>query len=468
MCMWKNRFNFILFSCLLFVAGPLYAVHITRLNVAEKAWLDTHKVLRVGVVELAPPILFYEGREQPKGLVVDYLRALAMHLGLQIDIKRYADELSLSNALSNGEIDLIGAVTYGLESNKPWLYTLPYLSLPVAIYGNDDLTITGLSDLKGKSVAVVKGSVWEDGVLRLVPGVNSVPFMNIDEALQAVAEKKVSAYLSDVASTEHLLDQKEFGAVEERFRARLTYDVSAATPQEAPELQSLIQKGFERISGKVLSEIWLRWPKVERPDYINGSFPLWAILLPLLMIWTVVVGWVVWRYTQQQQVHLHGRLKAKISRLRQREKLLKTKMLRLKQKALSYRKELRKHRQEIVLLRDVMPSAAWEWNASTGQCQWDKGMYDFFQTDKASFQPTPDAILDLVHEDDREKVSALFSSASENHEVQLSYRVVLPDGRTRWMLDYSHTSEEEEGSHRVGICWDVSDFQLMAGDSSES
>jgi PAS domain-containing protein len=289
----------------------------------------------------------------------------------------------------------------------------------------------------------------------------------MEMALEAVAEKRVSAFLSDVASTEYLLDQKEIGEVEERFRSRLTYDISVASPQQMPELQSLIQKGFERISDEELSEIWLRWPNVERPENVESSFPLWAILLPLLAVWTFIVGWAVQRYTKQKQTHLHGRMKAKISRLRRREKVLKTKMLRLKQKALSYRKELRKYRQQIVLLRDVMPSAAWEWDASTGQCQWDAGMHGFFQTDEESFEPTPEAILDLVHQDDREKVAALFSSEPEYNEVQMSYRVVLPDGRTRWMLDYSHCSEDEEGAQRIGICWDVSDYQPAADESPE-
>jgi PAS domain-containing protein len=203
---------------------------------------------------------------------------------------------------------------------------------------------------------------------------------------------------------------------------------------------------------------------VERPENIDSSFPTWELLVTLFFIWTFFIGWAVRRYTKQEQVHLHGRLKAKIASLRQRQKVLKTKSLRLKHKALSYRKELRKHRQQIVLMKDVMPSAAWEWDASTGQCQWDAGMYDFFQADKESFEPTPEAILDLVHKDDRDKVSTLFSSQPENNEVQMSYRVVLPDGRTRWMLDYSHGSEEEEGSQRVGICWDVSDYQLTVND----
>jgi ABC-type amino acid transport substrate-binding protein len=465
--MWKSLYNFILISCLLFVAVPSSAAQITRLNVAEKVWLDAHQVLRVGVVESTPPILSYQGRVQPKGVAVDYLRALALHLGLQLEIKRFDDESALSEALSNAEIDLIGAVPYGLDDSKPWLYTRPYLSLPVALFGTDDLSVTGLSELRGKSVAVVEGSVWDEGLHSLIPGVNAVSFSNMEMALKAVAERKVTAFLSDVASTEYLLDQKAFGEVEERFRSRLTYDISVATPQQIPELQSLIQKGLERIGDQELSEIWLRWPNVERPEDINGSFPLWAIWLPLLAVWTFLVAYVVRRYTKQKQIHLHGRMKAKISRLRRREMLLKAKMLRLKQKALSYRKELRKHRQQIVLLSDVMPSAAWEWDASTGQCQWDKGMYDFFQADEANFEPTPEAILDLVHEDDRDKVSTLFSSEPENNEVQMSYRVVLPDGRTKWMLDYSHGSEEEEGSQRVGICWDVSDYQLMIDERSE-
>lgn len=466
--MWKSLNHILLICCLFFVAGATYAANLTRLNAAEKVWLDAHQVLRVGVVESTAPILFYSGRNQAKGLVNDYLHALALHLGLQLEIRRFADESSLANALTNSEIDLIGAVPYGVDAAKPWLYTRPYLSLPVALYGTDSLSISGIPELRGKSVAVVKDTIWGDSLHSLMPGVKVISFSTIEDALSAVANSRATAFLGDVATTESVLDQAEIGGIAERYRTQLTYDIAAATPQDVPELQSLIQKGLERITDDELNSIWLRWPNVERPGNIDTSFPVWALLLPLFVMWTLFVGWAVRRYTKQEQVHLHGRMKAKIASLRQREKVLKTKMLRLKQKALSYRSELRKHRQQVVLMRDVMPSAAWEWDASTGQCQWDAGMYDFFQADKESFEPTPEAILNLVHEDDRAKVSVLFSSEPENGEVQMSYRVVLPDGRTRWMLDYSHGSEEEEGSQRVGICWDVSDYQEMVGDSPRS
>ena len=78
----------------------------------------------------------------------------------------------------------------------------------------------------------------------------------------------------------------------------------------------------------------------------------------------------------------------------------------------------------------------------------------------SAFEPTPEAILDRVHADDRDKVSALFISPGEGSEVHLSYRILLPDGEVRWLLDYSRGQVEEGVTQRVGICWDISDYQL--------
>ncbi|MCU7842418.1 MAG: transporter substrate-binding domain-containing protein [Candidatus Thiodiazotropha sp. (ex Monitilora ramsayi)] len=448
----------LIYLCFYWVSAD--SAQIARYNVAEKSWLDSHQVLRVGVVEWTPPILFYAGGSQPKGLVADYLRALAMHLGLQLEIKRFPNESALATALASAEVDVVGAVATGLDGNRSWICTRPYLSLPVALFSNQELSSRGLTELRGKTVAVVSGSVWDQGLTTLVPGVKVNDFPTLEQALQAVSENRALAYLGDVASAAYLLQQTEIGDIEEQVRTTLTYDISLATPQRYPELQSLIQKGIDRITSEELQAIWLRWPRVERPDNFQDPIPTWVLMLPLLIAWTLFVGWAVRRYTRQQQIHRHGRLKQTIRRLQRRERHLKEKLLRLKRKALSYRKDSRRHRRQLGLLQDVMPNAAWVWDPSVGRCQWDEGMYGFFRAEEEAFEPTPQAILDRVHSEDRDKVSALFSAQEENGELQMSYRILLPDGQIRWVLDYSHGHIEEGVQQRVGICWDISGYQL--------
>ena len=69
-----------------------------------------------------------------------------------------------------------------------------------------------------------------------------------------------------------------------------------------------------------------------------------------------------------------------------------------------------------------------------------------------------------MHVEDRERVAGLFDRRQEAGESRLSYRIYLPDGSLRWLLDYSQfNSDETEGGQRVGICWDISDYIVTEG-----
>ncbi|MCU7947400.1 MAG: hypothetical protein KZQ72_12300 [Candidatus Thiodiazotropha sp. (ex Cardiolucina cf. quadrata)] len=85
--------------CLLGLVLTTQAVaQVSRFSLAEKRWLDDHRHLNIGVVEMTPPILYFES-SQPKGLAADYLRALARELGLQLNLIHYPDQSTLLQAL---------------------------------------------------------------------------------------------------------------------------------------------------------------------------------------------------------------------------------------------------------------------------------------------------------------------------------------------------------------------------------
>ncbi len=442
------------------IGSGLAGAQPMRYNLAEKRWLDEHAQLRIGVVEQTPPLLFYSG-SQPQGLVADYLRALALHLGLQLEIVRYEDQDRLMTALNRHEVDALGGWPAGLNNTGTLLPSRPYLNLPVALYGVNEATAKGLPGLQGHSLAVVAGSVWERLDV-LVPDVTISPYPTLEAALRAAAEGQVYGYLGDAASADYLLKRQSLGEVEPQLEPDLTYDLALATLTDSPELLSLLQKGLDRISSDELQEIWHRWPGVERPEQIAPAFPAYLLWLPLLLLWSGLLVWGVRFYLRSRESHHHDRLKRSIRRYQKRERRLKDKLLILKRKALEYHSEVRRHRQRLRLINEVMPTAAWVWDTEAGHCQWDEEMYRLFRLDSQSFEPDPEAILEYIHADDREQVAALFNPASG--ETHLKFRLVLPDGEVRWLLDYSSYSVDPATGkgQRIGLCWDVTDYQLPA------
>ncbi len=450
------RCLFLLF-CLM---GPgLVSSQPLRYNLAEKRWLDQHQTLHLGVVEQTPPILFYAGGSNPQGLVADYLRAVAMHLGLQLEITRYPGWLQLAAALRDGEVDAMGGWPVGFDHTGSVLPSRPYLYLPVALYGVSEIPAAGLPGLRGETLAVLKGTIWEQ-LAQIAPDVTVTPYPTLEQALQSAANGHVYAYLGDAASADYLLKRQSIGDVEQQMQLDLTYDLALATRPGSPELLSLLQKGLDRIGPDELQEIWHRWPGVERPQPYSSGITSMLLLIPLALVWSALLVWGVNRYLARKESMRHIKLKQTIRRLQRREKRLKEKLISLKQKTLDYRGESRQHRERLHLMEDVLPSAAWVWEPSTAQCQWDERMYALFRVDSDQFDPTPDAILERVHAEDRVQVAALFHQPEGETESRLTYRVLLPDGEIRWLLDFSYYSIDQTGggAQRIGLCWDITDY----------
>ncbi len=449
-----------LFLLLCLMSPGLVSSQPMRYSMAEKQWLNQHQTLHIGVVELAPPLLSYAGGSNPQGLVADYLRAVALHLGLQLEITRYPDTAELTKALRDGDVDVLGAWPPGDETGLAVSFTRAYLTLPVALYGAEEIPAAGLGGLHDELIAVVEGSVWEQLHL-IAPELRVATFTDLEEALRAAADGRTFAYLGDAASADYLLKRTPINDLELQQQLDLSYDLALATRSGDAPLLGLLQKGLDRIGADELQEIWHRWPGVERPQQYSAELPALWLWLPLLLAWSALLVWGVNRYMAYKESLRHAKLKRAIRHFQRREKRLKEKLLELKRKTLGYRAESRQQRERQRLVDEVMPSAAWVWEPAAACCHWDEQMFALFRQDPEQFEPTPEAILELVHEEDRDKVASLFRESEEENELRISYRLIVPDAGVRWMLDFSNYCIDrtgDGGEQRVGLCWDVTDY----------
>ncbi|MES9992412.1 MAG: transporter substrate-binding domain-containing protein [Candidatus Thiodiazotropha sp.] len=432
------------------------ATQVARFNPAEKGWLADHQDLRVGVVEMTPPILYFDG-SQSKGLVADYLSSLADKLSLQLKIVHFDDQHSLFAALRGGEVDVIGAMVQSEMAPADIHCTRPYLSLPAALFAIGGVTDEGLTALDGLEVSVVAGSVWEDGIPHILPSLNIMAFNDLEQALRAVLNDRAQAYLGDTASVDHLVaTSPQFSKLKEMMSLDMTVDVALATLYSQPVLQSLLQKGLDRLSNEDMRDIWYNWQGIEAPVKENSNaltYTLWGVFF---LLWSLLLGWAVRKHSKKALAHHRSKTKRSISRLRRRENLLKQKLVDLKQKTKRYRVRAKTLRQQIDFLQDVLPSCSWSWNPAEVSCHWDDEMYTLAGQERGTFTPDPASILSLVHEQDRELIAPLFDTENRD-ELHVSYRLLLSGGRVRRVLDYSHyvPGETDDAGKRVGICWDV-------------
>ncbi|MCS7070786.1 MAG: ATP-binding protein [Anaerolinea sp.] len=91
---------------------------------------------------------------------------------------------------------------------------------------------------------------------------------------------------------------------------------------------------------------------------------------------------------------------------------------------------------------------------------WMPNVYRIYGVDPAAFQPTPEAVLALIHPDDRERFfRALNEAIAENGQFTLEHRIVRPSGEVRWVHQRASTivAADDVPVRMLGLILDITD-----------
>jgi PAS domain S-box-containing protein len=78
---------------------------------------------------------------------------------------------------------------------------------------------------------------------------------------------------------------------------------------------------------------------------------------------------------------------------------------------------------------------SWEWNLRARRQNWDEGQHRIFGVEPDRFDPTDEAVLALVHPEDRDRLRNLAAEAVEDARAyDAEFRIRRPDGECRWCV----------------------------------
>ncbi len=103
---------------------------------------------------------------------------------------------------------------------------------------------------------------------------------------------------------------------------------------------------------------------------------------------------------------------------------------------------------------------AWEIDADGGGVYWDEQMWRLRGRPPRLQPPSHEERLAMLHEDDRAAVAAINENLfNDDRPTNHEFRVLLPDGRVRWLASRSTPVRDELGHtvRRIGVNWDVTD-----------
>jgi signal transduction histidine kinase/CheY-like chemotaxis protein len=102
----------------------------------------------------------------------------------------------------------------------------------------------------------------------------------------------------------------------------------------------------------------------------------------------------------------------------------------------------------------------WVLDMRTGQATWDEQMFRLRGLEPGAQTPDADTRLAMVHPDDRHLLVAAATPSDEGiGALAIEFRIVWPDGSTRWIASRSSTVLDPTGrpALRVGVNWDITE-----------
>jgi PAS domain S-box-containing protein len=112
---------------------------------------------------------------------------------------------------------------------------------------------------------------------------------------------------------------------------------------------------------------------------------------------------------------------------------------------------------------DAARMGIWIWSVESGVLTWDDNLRQIYGLEPGEQVTGYDDFLARVHPDDRERVATAVRRVLEGDgDLDYEFRIVLPDGRVRWIADHGEIRRDESGRpvSMTGICTDVTERKV--------
>ncbi len=269
---------------------------VLKITKEERAWLDSHSALRLGIDHSWPPVEWIDENGRYQGITSEYIELITEMLGLSIVS---ADRLAWTDVLEKakrGEIDLLPAPASTPERRKYLNFTKPYLSFPFVIFTPQNAPlVTRLMDLYGKTVAVEDGYVSFEYLQRDHPMIKLIKYKTTQEILAALSMGKVDAYVGNLTVTSYLIKKSGYTNIKVAAPTPYNFDLSIGVRKDWPELIPILDKALSMIDEEQRNEIRQKWLtlhyekgvdyKLVRKVIVSATVIIVLILLCLLFVY---------------------------------------------------------------------------------------------------------------------------------------------------------------------------------------
>lgn len=268
----KSRMPLIILGAIIailifFVGGILFIMQsykpVVTQTKAETPTVDAVKSkgkIVVGTDATFPPMEFKNDQGEYTGYDVDLIRRIAEKLEVQVEFKDILFD-NFIDELKAGNVDIvISSVSITDERKKEVLFSDPYLYAgQVIITRKDEKSISTTDDLKGKKIAVQKGTTNEQQAREFTDEENVLLYDDYSQATAALLDGSADAIFSDLTGAKGIIDANPLLRVASEPFTQESYGIVFAQNKDdlAQEVNSIVNSLRQQGVLTFLKQKWL-------------------------------------------------------------------------------------------------------------------------------------------------------------------------------------------------------------------
>ncbi|MGY6037921.1 response regulator [Aeromonas sp. AE23HZ002T15] len=235
----------------------------------ELAWLRQAPTIKVWLMDNLYPYGVKDYDDQLTGMAVAMLAKVSRRTGLHFSFVTYHSEQQLSEAVRNGDVDLIGAISHPVARHYGLLPSSPYATddIYVILARQEDSSIHALTDLAGRQVGMTRhnpvASQLDSSRLTLTD--------SAAEAMRALKLKRLDAAIVPLYFAQHMVGS---GDGQLRIAGPASDDpiqMGFASMPDNTMLMEILDKTILSISPSELAMMSYEWRNrtLPAPSFIN-------------------------------------------------------------------------------------------------------------------------------------------------------------------------------------------------------
>jgi len=414
------------------------------LTAKEKAWLKAHPVIRLAPDPDFPPTEFFDVHGNYTGIASDYVAILQKRLGIRFEIVKLRDWAEVLEKARQRKVDVLASVTRTPERSEYLLFTKPYMEFPGAIITRSSFTESlSLQKLHGKNIAIKAGYGARYYVVTNYPQVQVDVVPDIHTGLQKVSSGVSDALLENLLTASYYMEKDAITNLHIAGETEYIYRLAFAVRSDWPMLQSILDKGLNRVTLDERGVIYNKWVPLNARYLLVSKRISSPILMGIGLLILLVILVFFWNRSLTKQVAKRtGELYGELAERRRFEAALQESEEKFRVLSETSPAAIFVYRGESLLY--VNPSATKMTGLSEQECLAMK----FWEWIDADFQEQVKSSGVLLQE---------CRAVPGNYEVKFRTR----EGRTKWILVSSGSIQYRGESAVIASAIDITDRKLM-------